>query len=178
MKRIGQLLIALGFLEGALVSVLHETEVPWGYLALGLAAGLIGVLLINLGERRTARIVRETGAGISGLEAMLSRVVESLGRLDAEKERVNTYDIRTRIDESVRVELTDFAEAREAISHVYGLQAYADVMSHFAAAERYLNRVWTSSADGYVDEVHAYIPRAHAEFGEALRMLHALRERA
>ena len=45
MKRIGQLLIAIGFLEGSLVSVLHETEVPWLYLALGLAVGVVGEVL-------------------------------------------------------------------------------------------------------------------------------------
>ena len=37
-------------------------------------------------------------------------------------------------------------------------------MSSFAAAERYLNRCWSASADGYVDEVHAYLEHAAAQF--------------
>ena len=37
--------------------------------------------------------------------------------------------------------------------HVFGMQNYADVMSNFAAGERYINRVWSASTDGYVDEV-------------------------
>ncbi len=49
----------------------------------------------------------------------------------------------------------------------YGLQAYADIMSSFAAAERYLNRCWSASADGYVDEVHTYLDRAAAQFQES-----------
>ena len=37
-------------------------------------------------------------------------------------------------------------------------------MSAFAAAERYLNRVWSASADGYRDEVNLYLDRACDQF--------------
>ncbi len=175
MKRIGQLLIAIGFLEGSLVSVLHETEVPWLYLSLGLAVGVVGVILINVGERRAARAVRESGSGVSDLESALNDVVATLTDLDQRKESINPYEFRALMDAKIPARLSEFVESREAISHIYGLQPYADVMSHFAAAERYLNRVWTSSADGYIDEIHAYLPRARAEFAEALRMLRSLK---
>src|SRR5690554_6936489 len=141
MKRIGQLLIALGFLEGALVSVLNETEVPWGLLAIGLGVGVVGVILINVGERRMAREVRETGAGIAEIEAAVSGVVDAVTALDARKEAVNPYDVKDEIDRILPRPINTFVESRESIAHVYGLQAYADVMSHFAAGERYLNRV-------------------------------------
>ena len=65
--------------------------------------------------------------------------------------------VQHRIDELFPGDLNKFVEARETIPHVYRLQAYADVMSHFAAGERYLNRVWSASADGYVDEVRTYL---------------------
>ena len=54
-------------------------------------------------------------------------------------------------------------------------RAYADVMSHFAAAERYLNRVWSCAADGYIDEAHTYIGRARVQFLEALQRFEELR---
>jgi len=47
------------------------------------------------------------------------------------------------------------------------MQNYADVMSNFAAGERYINRVWSASTDGYVDEVRSYLERARAQFSEA-----------
>ncbi len=50
--------------------------------------------------------------------------------------------------------------------HVFGIQNYADVMSNFAAGERYINRVWSASTDGYVDEVRMYLERARAQFTE------------
>jgi len=53
------------------------------------------------------------------------------------------------------------------MQHAFGLQAYADIMSAFAAGERYINRVWTASADGYVDEVMSYLDKAQRQFAEA-----------
>jgi hypothetical protein len=95
-------------------------------------------------------------------------------KLDAEKEQIDTYDMRHRIDDSLPMDLETFVEARESIAHVHGLQAYADVMSSFAAGERYLNRVWSASADGYVDEVNEYIGRAREQFEESLGILRRL----
>jgi len=42
-------------------------------------------------------------------------------------------------------------------------------MSCFAAGERYLNRVWSASADGYVDEVNTYLDKAQSQFVESLQ---------
>jgi hypothetical protein len=53
------------------------------------------------------------------------------------------------------------------MKHIFGLQGYADVMSAFAAGERYINRVWSASTDGYVDEVHSYLERATQQIREA-----------
>ncbi len=62
-------------------------------------------------------------------------------------------------------------DARESIAHRYGLAAYGEVMSSFAAGERYLNRVWSASADGYIDEVNTYLDKAQAQFVESLEKI-------
>ena len=59
----------------------------------------------------------------------------------------------------------------ESIAIAFGLPLYASVMSHFAAGERYLNRVWSCSVDGYIDEAHAYISRAREQFEEGHAIL-------
>jgi hypothetical protein len=51
--------------------------------------------------------------------------------------------------------------------HVFGMQNYADVMSAFAAGERYINRVWSASTDGYLEEVRLYLEKARNQFVEA-----------
>jgi hypothetical protein len=86
--------------------------------------------------------------------------------LNAEKASVNTYDMRDRIDDLFADDLSTFVEARESIAHTHSLTAYADVMSSFAAGERYLNRVWSASVDGYIDEVNAYLDKALTQFIE------------
>jgi hypothetical protein len=44
-------------------------------------------------------------------------------------------------------------------------------MSEFAAGERYINRVWSSAADGYDEEAHRYLKRASAQFRHAQSQL-------
>ena len=79
--------------------------------------------------------------------------------------------LRDRIDTKLRPDLTRFVDARESMVHLFGLQTYADIMSHFAAGERYINRVWSSSADGYDDEATRYLGRAVEQFEDAQRQL-------
>ncbi len=69
-----------------------------------------------------------------------------------------------------------FVQARKSIAHSFSLQGYADVMNPFAAGERYLNRVWSASTDGYVDEAHTYISKAREQFEEALEVFRGLRK--
>ena len=72
-------------------------------------------------------------------------------------------------------DLNTFIEARESIAHSHGLAAYAEVMNCFAAGERYLNRVWSASADGYVDEINDYLDRAREQFAAGLDRVLSLR---
>ena len=83
---------------------------------------------------------------------------------------IATYEAHFSIDRPFRQDLFAFADARESMQHAFGIQAYADIMSAFAAGERYLNRVWSASADGYVDEVNAYLHKASEQFSEALEL--------
>ena len=60
-----------------------------------------------------------------------------------------------------------FADARESLIHLYSLQVYADIMSDFAAGERYVNRVWSAAADDYDAEAWTYVGKALNRFREA-----------
>ena len=57
--------------------------------------------------------------------------------------------------------------------HLFGLQTYADIMSSFAAGERYINRVWSASADGYDGEAATYLEKAATQFADAQQQLQA-----
>ena len=174
MKKIGYALISIGFVAGALVAVLDEETIMWGYFVLALAVGVAGVVLVQLAERRAREDSETLKADIGGLEESLENIVVRIRALNREKENIDPYEIRHRIDQEFSRDLKRFVDARESLGHVYSLEAYADVMMHFAAGERYLNRVWSASADGYVDEVHAYLERAETQFEKAKREVEAL----
>jgi len=164
MKTIGLLVIAVGFLAGALASVLDPGKVYWGYLAASLTVGVAGVVIARAGHRKAHVSDVQLTQNMQAIEASLGRIVENITALNAQKHTYNTYDIRHRIDELFLDDLAAFVEARQSIGHVYSLAAYGDVMTSFAAAERYLNRVWSASADGYIDEVNEYLEKARDEF--------------
>jgi len=119
--------------------------------------------------------------GVAGniqiLGASLENVCQNLEAICARGDDLPVYEARFEIDRLFRDDLSRFAEARESMIHVFGMQNYADVMSNFAAGERYINRVWSASTDGYVDEVRMYLERAREQFREARRHFDELASR-
>ena len=161
-------MIVIGFIAGALLSVVDELEVQWGFFVCALIVGAIGVVLVQSGKRQHTKSEEKLTSNIQNIQASLSRIAENITQLNAAKDSINTYDMRGRIDELFSDDLAVFVQARESISHLYGLQAYADIMSYFASGERYLNRIWSASADGYIDEVNIYLDKAQQQFADAL----------
>jgi hypothetical protein len=177
MRRVGYGLITLGFLAGAFVAVRQVEGVAAEGLLACLALGVVGVALVRRADRAEARDEVRLTTNIQVLGDALERLVASAERLSAERDAINVYDLRHRIDDWFFDDLAAFVDARESIAHSYGLQAYADVMNRFAAGERYLNRVWSASTDGYVDEAHQFIERATEQLEETLQAFRRVSER-
>lgn len=178
MKKLGYVIITIGFLAGALVAVLDESRVQWGYFSGALILGVVGIILVHLHEKKNSRSEKKLAMNLQDIKTSLTHIVENMTQLNAEKQSINAYDMRHRVDELFSEDLTTFVEARESLAHAYGLQVYANVMSHFASGERYLNRVWSASVDGYVDEITAYLDKAQVQFAEALDNIRQLKDSA
>jgi hypothetical protein len=174
MKRLGYVLISLAFLAGALTTVLDEELVRWGSFAAALVVGVLGIAVVRISMRREARAEGKLTSNMQAIGDSLERVVGNLERMNRTKDSLDPYEARLRIDALFPDDLNTFVEARESIAHVHGLQAYADVMNYFATGERYLNRVWSASADGYIDEVNEYLEKATEQFVGALRQVRQL----
>ena len=171
MKTIGYLLITTGFLVGALVAVVSEEQVNWLHFGASIAAGIVGVGIVRSGHRQVTYAEGKLASNMQEITSTLQRIVDGMVRLNTEKDSIDTYDMRHRIDETIAAEILAFADTREAITAKFGLGVYADIMSHFAAGERYLNRVWSASADGYIDEVNAYLEKSGYQFTQALDLI-------
>ena len=166
-KTISLLLIMVSFLAGAFISVLDPLQVNWTWFVPVLAIGVIGLWIFKKAHHGEARASHRLSGNIQILETSIENILRNLETINADSANLPVYEARFEIDRLLREDLNDFANARESMQHVFGLQGYADVMSAFAAGERYINRVWSASTDGYVDEVHNYLDRATRQFREA-----------
>ena len=174
-KWIGYALVTIGFIGATLVAVLDVHHTQWSHYSLGLVAGIVGVVLLRWHAHQLKSCQHVQADNMKSLTDSMEFIVKHLESLvgpDLNSEQcIAMHQI---IDHDFVNPLRDFADARESISHIYGLQTYADVMSSFATGERYLNRVWSASADGYIDEVAAFLPKAQQQFTECREKLRAL----
>lgn len=164
MQSIAKPLVIFAFLGGAFLTALDPLHIRWGVFIPIIMAGVLGIVLHKKAEAAAAKdsdVLRENR---QDLESSLDNIVANLAELNGRKDKVPTYDMRFEIDKIFREDLLRFAEARESMKHLFGLRSYADIMSSFAAGERYINRVWSASTDGYVDEVLMYVEKAHNQF--------------
>lgn len=175
MKNIGYLLIVVGFLAGAFFAVEQRDGLAVPYFLLAMVAGAIGVAMVRSARRQAATHSETIRTNLETIETSLSAVVEKATRLDEGKGETDVYELRHVIDREFPDDLDAFVQARYSLVHSFGLQSFADVMNPFAAGERYLNRVWSASVDGYIDEAHEYVGRAREQFETALDIFRGLK---
>jgi hypothetical protein len=175
MKTMGYLLLVGGFLAAAYFTVLDVQETRWPYFipsALVLFTGIYILKKLARGEARSEHVLQ---ANKSELTESLGNIVAGLEGLTERVDSIATPDLRDEIDDALRDDLRRFADARESMIHLYGIQAYADIMSEFAAGERYVNRVWSASADDYRNEATSYLEKALGQFRDAFGRLERAR---
>ena len=160
MKGLGFLLLAAGFLAGAYSTALDIESTNWTMFVPAAIAAIIGVLMIKTRSQRCATSESVLTANRTELTESLGNIVSNLDELISAGTSVATEELRNEIDRRLRDDLRRFADARQSLVHLYSLQTYAEIMSEFAAGERYVNRVWSASADGYGDEARTYLRRA------------------
>jgi hypothetical protein len=172
MKRFAYFLVIAGFLVGAYATALDERDVNWLLFAIAAAAAIAGVVIAKRAARSRARSGTVLQTNRHELGESIGNIVRDLGAV-VEGTPARGHELRAWIDDTLRPDLRRFAEARESMVHLFGLQAYADIMSCFAAGERYVNRVWSASADGYDEEATACLARASRQFRDAQLLLDA-----
>jgi hypothetical protein len=171
MRKAGFVLMWLGFLAAAFIATRQADTVSWALYVPAALMGAVGVALLRRTAGGDAAHVETVRSNIATLEGCLSRLVQRLSEMNGLKEKTFVYDIHKRIDAELLADLVDFADAREAMIHGIGLQEYANVMDNFARSERHINRAWSASADGYVDETWNSLQRAEAFMRDADRIL-------
>ncbi len=172
MKKLALLMLACGFLGGAYATSLDVKEVHWPGFGIAAALAIAGLILAKRSDRAMATSGGLLETNRSELNGSLGNIVSGLGQV-IDNPAIRGEALINWIDAELRPDLRRFADARDSMVHLYGLQTYADIMSEFAAGERYINRVWSTTADGYDEEAEIYLRRANHQFGDALAQLAA-----
>ena len=174
MRPLALLLVAAGFLAGAYQAVRSPQELAVAPYLVAVLLGALGVALLRWDARRTASAAETVAAGMSELRERIARLADNAKAFELDAPTLPVDDFRKRVEQVFADDLSGFAARRETITVRHGLQAYADVMSPFASAERHLNRVWSASTDGYIDEARTYVTRAREELEDAREALGSL----
>ncbi|QDV87223.1 hypothetical protein [Stieleria magnilauensis] len=177
MRALGQILMWLGFLGGsfAAVSQLEVQDnkwatVPWLWYAAAMAVGIVGIVLLRRAKREDHHDHDKTDAEYSVITSSLAELSSAVETL-CQNTQHPPADTLKFIDDRCAEPLADFADSRQALVKRFGMTVYADVMTEFASAERYVNRSWSAAADGYVDEVDTSLRRAHQHLANARELI-------
>lgn len=171
MRPIGHALLWIGFVAAAFVTTREAGAIAWKWYGVTAAVGVLGVVFLRHTYRAGAADAETVRAHIGVLEASARKLVDGIAAMNRDRETIFVYDVHGRIDADLKEEFAAFAESRESMIPAIGLQQYAEVMDNFARAERFVNRAWSASADGYVDEVWTCLEAGEAAMREADRLL-------
>ena len=86
MKKLGYIMITLGFLGGSLLAVLDESQVGWDWFIVAVGLGVAGVVLVRLTEKSQMRSQHRLNYNMEAIETSLSRIVENISKLNTQKQ--------------------------------------------------------------------------------------------
>lgn len=174
LKKVGFVLMSLGFLAGALILVQHPGWIAWVHYGTAFAVTAVGAAAVRVAAAQSGGETAKVSSDIETIRTSLSELVAKVTALnEADRSGDKLFDVCKQIDDRCMDPINQFVDAREAMIPRYGLAAYATMMDSFALGERALNRAWCASADGYIDEVDLCLERAQTHLGKALASVEA-----
>lgn len=178
-------LITLGTI-GAAIGVARTDTTVEGWVStfqvrmdltlVSLAVLVTGIVLARMATRAAARAeaANKEGGSLGKARAALSETLRLAAGLQGRLSALGLDALHGEVDALVNGPVADFVDNRLSITDNFGVGAYAEVMAPFATAERYLNRAWSSSADGYLQEAVDCVGRAVPRIEEAERAMSRL----
>lgn len=168
MRKLGLFLFLAGFLAGAFVIVQQRMAVNWLHYGAACALSVAGVVVLRLTSKGEATAENVLTQNMQLVLTSLEQLQSKLHKLNETRDEVGVYGICNHIDNELMADLSNFVAARETVIQKHGLDTYARMMDAFAGGERALNRAWSASADGYIDEAWSSLDRAERGFQTAL----------
>jgi len=157
----------------------HRTErltnlwptIAWPPYAGAVVMGLVGVVMLRLSKKRATADPAGQHVGLEQLRRSLANLVVEVQALTDGLPTMSPEAVVSWIDDRCVVHCNDFAENRDLMKERFGLAVFGEIMSEFASGERFLNRVWSAAADGYMEEAYRSVKTSLAFFQAAERLL-------
>jgi hypothetical protein len=150
--------------------------IPWAWYLASVGVCVAGIVMLRIGKSTDGQKSEKTEANLLEMQNSLGRLIDNAAQLRTQTETLAPSQITKRIDDVMADDFRMFADGRNSITAEYGLDVFADVMTQFAAGERAINRAWSASADGYVDEAATCIERGQQMLQEAKTLLMAAKD--
>ena len=177
LRAFGLILFLFGFLSCAFVSVrqvdsagLDWWTIDWPWYGATLVIGAAGVVILRRTEKRAGLHSDIIDEDLQRIRRSLIHVIEEIDEMNRARHATWVYDVHQLIDARLAEAIFTLVESRESVAHRFGLQPYAEMMTCFALGERNINRAWSASADGYVDEVWSCMERAEKLMSDTLEL--------
>jgi hypothetical protein len=145
--------------------------IPWTWYLVSIAVCIAGIIVLRKGKSSEGQKSHQSQSSLTEIKTSLDRLITNVNLLAKETESLPPSKIAKRIDDDLADDFRVFADGRNSITAEFGLDVFADVMTQFAAGERAINRAWSASADGYIDEAAMCIDRGGELLREAQRIL-------
>lgn len=140
-----------------------------------IVAGGILILCVGIAWARVAQKKRATAAAgasseraVDVVKAALDQALSRTRALRSSAADAPFDQVTTECEAIVRECVERVAGQQESLSREFGFSGYAQVMTPFAAAERWLNRAWSAASDTHRPEVRASLDRAIEHIDEAI----------
>ena len=170
-SKIGFVLFVLGLLAAitgaAKMPAADETwpdTIP--LFAAGLAACVAGLIGWRIGLRREDVAGQDARLGPKALMRLIVNCRRAVEEIRNDFAGLDPDVARDRIDSLLTTYFEPVVENRSTLIEHYGMRKGADILLQFAFVERYINRVWSATADACPAEARASLDTAAAALDE------------
>ncbi len=145
------------------------------------ALGGLVLMLTAIALRQTARTAQDPqtdssrgddqrGFSLEAARASLQEACRQLSELENGTDGIPDPDTLERIATD---QLEPVIDGRRQAMELLGPRRYAELFGAIAEAERWLNRAWSASVDGYATEARQSLANARRDLETALSLIHA-----
>lgn len=154
------------------IEVLNSwATINWTWYLVSAAICFGGVCLLRMASKSTDSTGEKSVSNLKQIKASLAAAIVNAKELNNSVAKFKPRQTLEFIEEKLLSDLSDFAEGRDSITAEYGLEVFANVMTQFAAGERAINRAWSASADGYVEEAETCVQHGLNMLNSAQKLL-------